>query len=716
MAQRQSLLTTAALNYLASLQAKEAQLVLKKIRQLSEDPVADGRHKVQMKHLGADEKLHRARAGRHRIIYSYDDKNLRLRDVRLRNEDTYKDTVEEIDDIEYEPVVDELALALDASFSDPYPTPSLPVISPLPVPEPPQSGRPLPEPITPELLSQLQVPPKYYNRLVLVRSEESLLDCPGVEDSILLTIHEHMFTRAKTLNLPSLAQSEDISPVGFPLSREQEMCARWDPEATFPTLLRGGPGTGKTTVAFYRVKSVLEQWPEERNKPQILFITYNQRLLEHARRSLKELLGDKFPLVTLETADKMVRKVLRKQSPGKEGLSYDEQVHLVKKAIEQTKLDGNPEAVQQLQRQTIDMMGPEYLLKEFNTIIIAGQITTLKEYLSARREGCSIPLRWMQRGGVWKVYESWCTMVQETAKESVQQRYARAAQLVQLSPYYHDFDAVIIDEAQDLVPTLLHMLIKLCKQPGGLFITADTNQSMYRNNFTWADVYIDVDFQGSVNLLHANYRSTREISLAAQSYLQGLQAPTEIEPISQANGPLPRVCLVGSAQEELQRLVSFLQQECANLYLTSKDCAILCPTPEAGHKLASALREMQQEATYIEGMKQEGSHMERDEEEVVGWKILTFSNAKGLEFPIVALAGFMHAPYPVLPHGISNSELTEVLNRERHIFYAALSRAARSLLVIAPSHPTTPLLRSFSSTYWQIEHNEKTPPLLKKLL
>ena len=39
------------------------------------------------------------------------------------------------------------------------------------------------------------------------------------------------------------------------LSPEQQKLAAWNKSATGPTLLKGGPGTGKSTIALYRVKT-----------------------------------------------------------------------------------------------------------------------------------------------------------------------------------------------------------------------------------------------------------------------------------------------------------------------------------------------------------------------------------------------------------------------------------------------------------------------------
>ena len=82
-----------------------------------------------------------------------------------------------------------------------------------------------------------------------------------------------------------------------------------------------------------------------------------------------------------------------------------------------------------------------------------------------------------------------------------------------------NYDAVVIDEAQDLDPSALRLLVRLCDKPNRIFITADANQSIYGSGFNWSDVHEHLRLQGRTSILRVNYRSTREIGEAAQSYL-----------------------------------------------------------------------------------------------------------------------------------------------------------------------------------------------------
>ena len=63
--------------------------------------------------------------------------------------------------------------------------------------------------------------------------------------------------------------------------------------ATGPTQITGGPGTGKSTVALYRVQSLIQNLHKMgQPTPLILFTTYTNALVKSSEQLLQQLLGD----------------------------------------------------------------------------------------------------------------------------------------------------------------------------------------------------------------------------------------------------------------------------------------------------------------------------------------------------------------------------------------------------------------------------------------
>ena len=108
---------------------------------------------------------------------------------------------------------------------------------------------------------------------------------------------------------------------------------------------------------------------------------------------------------------------------------------------------------------------------------------------------------------------------------------------------------------------MLRVLVALSRNPDRIFVTADANQSIYGSGFRWSEVHSDLRFKGRTGLLRKNYRSTREIGEATQTYLQ--TGALEDEPVDRvyvhAGGPLPVVRNVASRDEEPDLLARFFR-------------------------------------------------------------------------------------------------------------------------------------------------------------
>jgi superfamily I DNA/RNA helicase/mRNA-degrading endonuclease RelE of RelBE toxin-antitoxin system len=700
--QWQPLIKPAFLNDIMKLPAKDMHQIMEKVTMLTQDPRPDSKVKKQLVHLSG--KLYRIRSGNYRIFYTFNQQYVSIHKIDRRDETTYKglDTFEDVPEADE---LDELTIEVEETF----PATAPPSHWSQTFTQPP--SRPLPEPITIDLLQKLHISKAYHQSLLQIIDEDGIFDTPGIEDDVRLQLHEYLFSRSiiEVMQQPDLVLSEiddllrykdgELLVFLLNLSPEQEKYATWSLHTSGPTLVKGGPGTGKSTVALYRIRSFLDQMLKaDQQAPQILFTTYTNALIQSSKQLLQQLLGSNAQYVRIETADRVAYSILSQCQQEKLFTlieSKSELYQLTRQAIAQTTYEGNV-LQQQAQKQTIERLGLDYLLQEINSVIVARQLTNLEAYQQTPRHGRKLPLNATQRRAIWQVYLSWRSLLQREKKETWQQRRARAETLVTLSPFYQHYDAVVIDEAQDLDPSALRLLIKLCKSPHHLFMTADANQSLYGSGFCWSDVHEHLKFQGRTSILRANYRSTAEIGEAAQSYLtsSGILELEAIERHYINHGPLPEARTVLNNKYEVQLLASYFKKACRGLCLTVESCAVLCPTDYAGKALATALHKEGIEATYMTGRDLDLSHP--------GVKIMTLKSSKGLEFPIVALAGFTTSAYPIIPHKARQEEIEEVLARERRTLFVGMTRAMRALLVVIPHQSATPLLQGFDPSYWNV--------------
>ncbi|GER90552.1 hypothetical protein KDW_47140 [Dictyobacter vulcani] len=385
----------AFLDYLLKLQPKEMKQVREKIELLEVNPLPDGKLKKQLTHMAG--RPYRIRSGDYRIFYTCAQDVVCIYKMDDRDDDTYNDTAAP----EAPPSSDVLGptvISGDVSTS----TSSQPDWDKMFMA--PSDSNQLPEPITVELLNKLRVPASYHTRLLRIKDQERLLACPGVPDEILLRIDGYMFDppMEEVIEQPNLVLNDvedllrykegELLAFLLKLSPDQERYASWSMHSSGPTLVKGGPGTGKSTVALYRIRSLLKQLlASGQRQPKILFTTYTNALIRSSEQLLRQLLGPDHQYVKVATADSIALKILascHQENRYQIEKSSEHTKKLLARAIEETSFNGNQ--LQQLaQRDILKRMGNDYLMEEIEKIIIARQLTSQVDYAKTHAPAAS---------------------------------------------------------------------------------------------------------------------------------------------------------------------------------------------------------------------------------------------------------------------------------------------------------------------------------------
>src|SRR5256886_1262468 len=287
------------------------------------------------------------------------------------------------------------------------------------------------------------------------------------------------------------------------LSPEQEKYVTWGMNASGPTLLKGGPGTGKSTIALYRVRSLVEELRKKgRDEFRILFTTYTNALVNSSQQLLQQLLGDDVKYVEVQTADSIAVMLLKQVGTVPRFIEHGEFNYLLRQAVKVAQFEGNA-VQQQAQRQAVERLSIDYLHQEINQVIVARQIKSLEEYLAASRPGRKVRLNALQRKAIWKVHETLQRLLKQQDKATWRQARATAEECVAKGIVGFTYDAVVIDEAQDLDPSALRLLVRLCDKRNRIFITADANQSVYGSGFNSAHFRENLGFQGRTTMFQS---------------------------------------------------------------------------------------------------------------------------------------------------------------------------------------------------------------------
>lgn len=675
------------LTELTSIPSDRVPNLMSKVNILAADPFPDG--KMRKKLTGMD-GLYRLRVGDLRVFYRIGDGYVSLLGVRWRREDTYRglgsDSDPLLDNEDFGE--DDLDNALAAGRPKKFQFQAV------------QEEELLPVELSRDWLLAHNVPEMHFKALERCRTEDDLLEAPVPAD-LKARILDMIFPPSiDTVDKePDLVvqKTEDLiryregDLVGFllRLDEEQMRLTKWALKG--PTMVRGGAGTGKSTVALYRVKEILERGD---GTERVLFTTYTNALLRVSEELLRELLTpEQLGRVEISTCDSIVHKIVSSKRKIRGFLQTYEARRILQEVLDTIALSGKNKLEAQVKRHLLLKLGVDYLMEEIDWIIEGRGLKTLEEYLSAARPGRSIGLNQRAREAVWEANLVYQERIK--AKERFETLRKEALELVQAGEFTKRWDHVFVDEAQDLSPVSLSLLAELSRSAEGLFFAADSKQSLYSRNYTWSSAHPRLQFQGRSAILKRNYRSTGEIDRAAFSVLEAEEGEEVVASTSMHQGPLP-VLLKGTNEEtEARWIAQFIRQMTRHLHLKSSAAAVLVPTGKVGEALAKRLNYEDLAARYFKG-----TELNLSTNEV---KVLTLHSAKGLEFPVVVVAGWRPGTYPD-PNDFENPELfAERLRNDRRRIYVGLTRAMRGLMLVVPDDCSHQALVEIDTANWHLE-------------
>ncbi len=444
-----------------------------------------------------------------------------------------------------------------------------------------------------------------------------------------------------------------------------------DSPADGAVLLRGCAGAGKTSVLIYRAIR------QAAMGTRVLLLTYSRPLAQALIDLIEELIGELPDNLQVTNLDAWIRAFLTEQGCNPQIADKDEIDDAFRTALVATK-----------PTMTLSLAGTplSFFRDEIQNIIKANALSTLEQYLAWTRYGRGKPLQEAARRSVWAVYEQYTAAMNTLGKVDWQDMPLIAAQMLGELPKHQLFDHILIDEAQDLTGTQFKLVQGLVRHVNGqpsLFLVGDSSQTLYTRGFTWSQVGLKL--QGHSFTIRRNFRSTRQIAEAATallahntliSHAQEMADPEQ----SQRNGPRPILLHYREDGQDRtlvrERILMLVQDQSFRL----SDFAILCPTKNLCNEYVNTLK-MADVPCYLHT----DSRFDMLENQV---KILTLHAAKGLEFPVVFIAGLRQGLLPG-QFAIHAEDAAWELDRQRILLYVGMTRAAEALYLIAPiQHPS----------------------------
>jgi superfamily I DNA/RNA helicase/mRNA-degrading endonuclease RelE of RelBE toxin-antitoxin system len=552
-----------------------------------------------------------------------------------------------------------------------------------------------------KLLTEIQlrrwlIPQEYWSELLALENDERLLDL-AIPQVFLERIIDNLYSKPLNeiqnqfdfdlKNFQALNDFIDGKITNFLLKLSPEQEKILNRQSDVPTLIKGGPGTGKSTLALYRVKQLVDSGIRK-----ILFTTHTESLVNYSKELLEALLQQPLEQLKVEvcTVDNVVQKYYKNQNEPLNLASREISLLCLESVLRTVQLDRDSKS-------KLEKLGKFYLLEEILDVIEARGILTLEQYQDIERFGRRYRLDRRLRKTVWEVYQQWQTQVNRSGYVTIETVRRQALEIV-TQQTDKPYEAVIIDEAQDLSPVALKFLVGLARSQEGIYLTADTSQSLYQRSFSWNLIQATIQFQGHTHTLRRSFRNTEQIGKACPDILANAtdrDVETIIREFSPLEGEKPKIILTDNLLDQMQALKTFFGNAANKWHLPVHAGAVLVPNAELGQLVSCQLNSSGLKAEWLpQGLTFKQNCI----------KVLSLRAAKGLEFPFVAIVGLEDGLLPIATSHLPNNEREELLAQERRLFYVGCSRAMRSLLVCGSLSKPSPFLTQLrANRYWQME-------------
>lgn len=382
---------------------------------------------------------------------------------------------------------------------------------------------------------------------------------------------------------------------------------------TGPARIRGAAGTGKTVVALHRARALAKAGKR------ILFTTYVRNLPTVYKHLFARLAPDEQGQVEFMNVHGWALRYLHRNG-----------IHprIDQRKVEQAWRAAYREVVTDGSALKKTRLTESYLKDEVEWVIRGRDIDSLDAYQALERSGRGTPLSGSLRQEVWQLADRYTKELDSRGVHDFTRVLLDAYRLAKKSEQY-EYDAVIVDEAQDLTEIALRLLYALVgDQPNGLLLVGDGQQSVYPGGFNLSALGVQV--VGRSHVLTRNYRNTYEIYTTAHAVVEAARLPEdEGQPVPELSRRGPRPVFVTEPTEDGHDLALASAVEAALDSGTGPgDLAVLVPTRSLADRYAELLTDLRLPTQSLKDYDGNPNSFV---------KIGTYLRAKGLEFKQVFL-------------------------------------------------------------------------------
>jgi DNA helicase II / ATP-dependent DNA helicase PcrA len=446
-----------------------------------------------------------------------------------------------------------------------------------------------------------------------------------------------------------------------------------------PVLVQAGPGTGKTRTLTHRIAGLIEDKGVHHGR--ITAVTFTRKAASEMRQRLEGLLpresGQECWVGTFHQLGARILDTFADKAGierREKVLGEDEALGLFRQAVKSADLGLAPAQVPSL----------------FHEVSLLKQ--TLVDCSDANRETT-----------VGRAYVEYERHLKSAGAFDLDDLLVRPVRLLQDHPLVAGeisetiAEHLLVDEFQDVNKAQYEMVRLLAGPQGqGLFVIGDPDQAIY--GFRGSDrrffLRFTEDYPSTLQVrLDRNYRSPAPILKAAAEVLDGGDTESILRAERSGARPIRMIRLPNSATEGefIVRAIDAAMGGASFFSLDSRgvagqerdlgfrDFAVLFRLNAVGDSLEEAFKSsgIPYQRARRSSPSEEAEALDPRAEAVT---LMTIHASKGLEFPIVFIAGCEEGIIPYSPPGESKGRPSDV-DEERRLLYVAMTRAEQELFI-----------------------------------
>lgn len=439
-------------------------------------------------------------------------------------------------------------------------------------------------------------------------------------------------------------------------------------------VIRGAAGSGKTSTAILRLRSLAFMFEERRARAgnaapvKIKVLTFNRTLAGYVHSLVDSQVRS---LTNTEvTVDTFARWAVN-SLPAKQ---------IISETARERKIRSLSRALP---------LAPDYVVKEVEYLLGRFQPAQLENYLTAERTGRG-PTPRVERSIRRRILDEVVTPYRQHLDDEGLSDWNDLAIDMASTPWSEDIDVVIIDESQDFSANQLRAVRRHLATDYAITFVIDTLQRIYARGFTWAEIGFaarDIRY----HKLESNYRNTVEISALAAGIISGLEVEDDGTMPNLAGttrrGAKPNV-IRGRYSKQTAWVIDFIRH---HVDLNSETVAFLKPLGGGFFKELKAVLN-REKIPFVEITRK--SEWPEGRENVA---LSTFHSAKGLEFDHVMILGLGAEN---TAHGDDNVD--DQMAVLRRLLAVAVARARKTVTIGYKPGEESDLLQFFAPNTFEV--------------